>query len=233
MHAIQVRNVSKTFNSGDALVRAVRNVTLTLDYGEMVAIVGPSGSGKSTLLNIIGLIMSADEGSVFLDGKNTAGWDDSARCCARNKSIGYVFQDFALLEDESVRENIRLPLHYNKDVPRREHAARIKGVATRLGIDEKLSVCASKLSGGQRQRVAIARALVNDQPIVLADEPTGQLDAENREMVVGVFSKLAHDEHKLIVVVTHDLEAAARCDRIITMHDGCVCEERGNDVSAG
>lgn len=232
-HAIQVRNVCKSFSSGDALVRAVKNVTLTLDYGEMVAIVGPSGSGKSTLLNIIGLIISADEGSFVLDGKNTVGWDDSTRCRVRNKAIGYVFQDFALLEDETVRENIRLPLYYNKDVPRREYASRIKRVASRLGIDEKLDICASKLSGGQRQRTAIARALVNDQPIVLADEPTGQLDAENREMVVGVFSKLAHDEHKLIVVVTHDLEVAARCDRIITMHDGCVYEERGNEAREG
>lgn len=176
--------------------------------------------------------MSADEGSVVLDGKNTASWDDSARCCARNKAIGYVFQDFALLDDETVQENIRLPLHYNKDVPSREHAARIKRVASRLGIAEKLGVCASKLSGGQRQRVAIARALVNDQPIVLADEPTGQLDAENREMVVNTLLKLAHDEHKLIVVVTHDLEVAARCDRTISMHDGGVCEG-GNEAPTG
>lgn len=219
MALIKLRDVSKAFGSGAETVRAVDGVSLSLGAGESVAIVGPSGSGKSTLLSMMGLIMPPDSGTVLVCGKNAGAWKDAELCRFRNRKFGYVFQDFALLGDETVYENIRLPLVYSREVPRREHRARVEEAAERLGIADKLRARASKLSGGQQQRVALARALVCDQPIVLADEPTGQLDAENRENVARVLLGLAA-EGRLVVVVTHDLEVAGRCDRVVRMHDG-------------
>ena len=216
---IQLRGVSKTFGSGAEAVRAVDHVSLELAAGESVAIVGPSGSGKSTLLSMMGLLLPPDSGTVLVGGRNVGAWSDAELCRFRNRNFGYVFQDFALLGDETVLENVRLPLLYRGDVARREHRARVKAAAERLGIEDKLRTRASKLSGGQQQRVALARALVCDQPIVLADEPTGQLDADNRENVVRVLLGLAA-EGRLVVVVTHDLDVAARCDRVVRMHDG-------------
>lgn len=184
MALIQLHDVSKTFGSGAEAVRAVDHVSLDLAAGESVAIVGPSGSGKSTLLSMMGLLLPPDSGTVLVGGRNAGAWRDAELCRFRNRTFGYVFQDFALLGDETVFENVRLPPLYRGDVPRREHRSRVKAAAERLGIEDKLRTRASKLSGGQQQRVALARALVCDQPVVLADEPTGQLDAENRENVV-------------------------------------------------
>ena len=223
MVLIQLRDVSKTFGSDAEAVRAVDHVSLELVTGESVAIVGPSGSGKSTLLSMMGLLLPPDSGTVLVGGRNAGAWSDAELCRFRNWTFGYVFQDFALLGEETVFENVRLPLLYRGDVARREHRSRVKAAAERLGVEDKLRTRASKLSGGQQQRVALARALVCDQPIVLADEPTGQLDAENRENVVRVLLGLAA-EGRLVVVVTHDLEVAGRCDRVVRMHDGRLVE---------
>lgn len=223
MVLIQLRDVCKTFGSGSEAVRAVDHVSLELAAGESVAIVGPSGSGKSTLLSMMGLLLPPDSGTVLVGGRNAGAWGDAELCRLRNRTFGYVFQDFALLGEEAVFENVRLPLLYRGDVARREHRSRVKAAAERLGIEDKLRTRTSKLSGGQQQRVALARALVCDQPIVLADEPTGQLDAENRENVVRVLLELAA-EGRLVVVVTHDLEVAGRCDRVVRMHDGRLVE---------
>ena len=223
MAMLQLRDACKTFGTGADAVRAVDHVSLSFEAGESVAIVGPSGSGKSTLLSMMGLVMPPDAGTVLVCGKNAGAWRDAELCRFRNRTFGYVFQDFALLGDETVYENVRLPLVYRRDVPRREHRARVVAAAERLGIADKLRARASKLSGGQQQRVALARALVCDQPIVLADEPTGQLDAENRENVVRVLLGLAA-EGRLVVVVTHDLEVAGRCSRMVRLHDGRVVD---------
>lgn len=224
MALIQLEDVCKTFGAGESAVRALDHVSLELHPSESVAIVGPSGSGKSTLLSIMGLALAPDKGTVTVGEQTAAGWSDAQRCRFRNRTFGYMFQDFALLEDESVFENIRLPLLYAR-MPRREHRTHVEWVAEQLGISEKLRMPAEKLSGGQKQRVAVARAMVYDQPIVLADEPTGQLDAQNREHVVNALLELARKEGRLVVIVTHDLEVASHCDRVIQLHDGRVVAE--------
>ena len=224
MALIRLEDVCKTFGTGESVVHALDHVSLELYPSESVAIVGPSGSGKSTLLSIMGLVLAPDKGTVTIDGQTAARWSDAQRCRFRNRTFGYMFQDFALLESESVFENIRLPLLYTR-MPRREHRTHVERVAEQLGISEKLRAPAEKLSGGQKQRVAVARAVVCDQPIVLADEPTGQLDAQNREQVVNALLELARKEGRLVVIVTHDLEVASRCDRIIQLHDGRVVAE--------
>lgn len=217
---IQVRDACKAFGSEETFVQAVDHVSLSLFPGESVSLVGPSGSGKTTLLNMMGLVLKPDAGSILVGGENAEEWGDSKRCRFRNRTFGYVFQDFALLESNTVFDNIRLPLLYNREISRSEHLDRVREMARLLGIADKLGVRAGKLSGGQKQRVALARAMVCDQPVILADEPTGQLDAENREHVVGILLSLARERGRLVVIVTHDPGVASRCDRVISLRDG-------------
>ena len=173
MPGITVTQACKSYETSHYTVKAVNHANLSVESGEAVAIVGPSGSGKSTLLNIIGLILKPDSGSVAVGGEEVLNMSDR-RCSAfRNASFGYIAQDFALLDDETVYHNIRIPLLYNRQIKRREHKPRIREIAQKLDISDKLNRKAGKLSGGERQRVAIARAIVCDQPIILADEPTG------------------------------------------------------------
>lgn len=220
MHQIILDKVCKTFQTSDYVVKAVERADLAVDRGESVAIVGPSGSGKSTLLNILGAILAPDLGRVVVDGQDITGLSDAALCRFRNSHFGYVVQDFALLDGESVYANIRLPLLYSKDIPRKEHSARIRSAATALGIHDKLSRKAGRLSGGERQRAAIARAIVCDQPIILADEPTGSLDAANRDKVMDILTGLCKTGGRTLILVTHDLSVAARCDRTVMIKDG-------------
>lgn len=215
-----VQNICKYYRTNQYTVKAVDRVSLSVDKNEMVAIVGPSGSGKSTLLNILGLILQPDEGSILIDGNDPSTLGDSKVSMLRNKLFGYVMQDFALLDDETVYRNIQLPLLYNKEIPRKEYKQRIHAAAESLGIADKLKRKAARLSGGERQRVAIARAIVCDQPIILADEPTGSLDAANKENVMDILVGLCREKGKTLVVVTHDLSVAEKCDRIIQMQNG-------------
>lgn len=217
---LSVQNICKYYRTNQYTVKAVDRVSLTVDKNEMVAIVGPSGSGKSTLLNILGLILQPDEGSILIDGNDPSTLGDSKVSMLRNKLFGYVMQDFALLDDETVYRNIQLPLLYNKEIPRKEYKQRIHAAAESLGIADKLKRKAARLSGGERQRVAIARAIVCDQPIILADEPTGSLDAANKENVMDILVGLCREKGKTLVVVTHDLSVAEKCDRIIQMQNG-------------
>lgn len=220
MPGITVTQACKSYETSHYTVKAVNHANLSVESGEAVAIVGPSGSGKSTLLNIIGLILKPDSGSVAVDGEEVLNMGDR-RCSAfRNASFGYIAQDFALLDDETVYHNIRIPLLYNRQIKRREHKPRIREIAQKLDISDKLNRKAGKLSGGERQRVAIARAIVCDQPIILADEPTGSLDAANKSNVMDILMRLCKESGKTLIIVTHDPSIAERCDRIVQMADG-------------
>lgn len=221
---LSVQNICKYYRTNQYTVKAVDRVSLTVDKNEMVAIVGPSGSGKSTLLNILGLILQPDEGIILIDGNDPSTLGDSKVSMLRNKLFGYVVQDFALLDDETVYRNIQLPLLYNKEIPRKEYKQRIHAAAESLGIADKLKRKAARLSGGERQRVAIARAIVCDQPIILADEPTGSLDAANKENVMDILLGLCRENEKTVIIVTHDMTVAERCDRIIQMQSGCIID---------
>ena len=221
---LSVQNICKYYRTNQYTVKAVDRVSLTVDKNEMVAIVGPSGSGKSTLLNILGLILQPDEGSILIDGNDPSTLGDSKVSMLRNKLFGYVMQDFALLDDETVYRNIQLPLLYNKEIPRKEYKQRIHAAAESLGIADKLKRKAARLSGGERQRVAIARAVVCDQPIILADEPTGSLDAANKENVMDILLGLCRENEKTVIIVTHDMTVAERCERIIQMQSGCIID---------
>lgn len=221
---LSVQIICKYYRTNQYTVKAVDRVSLTVDKNEMVAIVGPSGSGKSTLLNILGLILQPDEGSILIDGNDPSTLGDSKVSMLRNKLFGYVMQDFALLDDETVYRNIQLPLLYNKEIPRKEYKQRIHAAAESLGIADKLKRKAARLSGGERQRVAIARAVVCDQPIILADEPTGSLDAANKENVMDILLGLCRENEKTVIIVTHDMTVAERCDRIIQMQSGCIID---------
>ena len=220
MPGITVTQACKSYETSHYTVKAVNHANLSVESGEAVAIVGPSGSGKSTLLNIIGLILKPHSGSVAVGGEEVLSMNDR-RCSAfRNASFGYIVQDFALLDDETVYHNIRIPLLYNRQIKRREHKPRIREIAQKLDISDKLNRKAGKLSGGERQRVAIARAIVCDQPIILADEPTGSLDAANKSNVMDILMRLCKESGKTLIIVTHDPSIAERCDRIVQMTDG-------------
>ena len=227
MPSIVLRDVSTSYGSGPAVVSAISHVSLELTGSQSVAIVGPSGSGKSTLLNMMGLVLRPDEGTVTIDGVDGWSMGDARRCALRNRTFGYVFQDFALIEDESVYENIRLPFLYGPHVSRAEQRLRIAKAAEALGMRDKLHTTASRLSGGQKQRVALARAMVCEQKIILADEPTGSLDAANRRLVTDLLMDLSKQRGNLLVVVTHNTSLAARCDKTLVLEDGRVTRKAG------
>lgn len=220
MPSILLENVCKSYNANGYTVKAVNHVTLSIADNETIAIIGPSGSGKSTLLNMMGLILKPDDGRILIDGQLVTELSDNKCSMLRNMSFGYVVQDFALLDGETVYNNIRIPLLYSKNIKRREHKQRIKAAAESLGIGDKLNRNVAKLSGGERQRVAIARAIVCDQPIILADEPTGALDADNKERVMDILMKLCKERGKTLIIVTHDLSVAEKCGMVVQMHNG-------------
>ena len=225
MSLLELRNISKSFVGNGYRVNAVKNFSMSLEQGESMAIIGPSGSGKSTVLNMAGLILQPDAGEVLLNGKAAESLNDARRCALRNANYGFVTQDYALLEDDSVYNNIRLPLLYHKTIPRKEHKERILCASCSLGVEDKLRRPVNKLSGGERQRVSIARALVCDQPILLADEPTGALDQSNKEMVMDHLFKLVREQGVALLIVTHDLSIAERCDQVIELVSGSIMNE--------
>ena len=222
MPSVTLENVCKCYKANGYTVNAVNHVTLSVANNEAIAIIGPSGSGKSTLLNMMGLILKPDDGRVMIDGELVTELSDSKCSMLRNTSFGYVVQDFVLLDNETVYINIRIPLLYSKSIKHREHRQRIKAAAESLGLGDKLTRNVAKLSGGERQRVAIARAIVCDQPIILADEPTGALDADNKDRVMDILLQLCKEKGRTLIIVTHDLSVAERCDRVIQMHNGSI-----------
>lgn len=221
---IELKNITREFGGGDTLVRALKGISLDIKYGEMLAVVGVSGSGKTTLLNILGLLDNGFGGEYLLNGQDVKRLTSAQRARLRNEALGFVLQDFALIEEYTVRENVRLPLRYSrKDVHNAEQ--RIQQVCGRLGIAEKLNTRVSRLSGGQRQRAAIARALVNDPQIILADEPTGALDSKTADEISALLSEL-NRSGKTIIIVTHDMRLAEKCGKIVRISDGLIQQER-------
>jgi putative ABC transport system ATP-binding protein len=216
---IQLENVTKVYRMGKVEVHALRGVTLAIDRGEMIAVIGASGSGKSTLLNIIGLLDRPTAGSYIFDGVDTSRLSDNQLAQMRNKEFGFVFQDFNLLPRATALANVELPLVYAGSVRRRRERA---GEALeRVGLAERANHKSTELSGGEQQRVAIARALVNDPPLILADEPTGNLDSKSTSEIISIFRKL-HQEGKTVILITHEADIAAQAQRTISLSDGRV-----------
>jgi putative ABC transport system ATP-binding protein len=225
---LRVENAERDYMMGSERVRAVRGVSLSIDAGEHVAIVGPSGCGKSTLLNLLGAIDRPDEGRVLLGGRDVGTLGDREATALRLRKIGFVFQRFHLLPALSARENIELPMA-EAGVPSRERAVRARELLAYVGLGDRERHRPPQLSGGEQQRVAIARALANRPAILLADEPTGELDARTGAGIAALFARLNADGTTL-VIVTHDEELAGAARRVIHMRDGAIVrDERMND----
>ena len=220
---IKTDSISKVFRTEEVETHALINVSLEVKQGEFVAIMGPSGCGKSTLLNILGLLDRPTDGQYFLDGKDMSALTEKERNVFRRGMLGFIFQSFNLIDELTVEENIELPLLYMK-VPADERKRRITDALKRMAIEHRAKHFPSQLSGGQQQRVAIARAVVMQPKVILADEPTGNLDSKNGLEVMGLLREL-HREGTTIVMVTHSARDAAYSDRIVNLFDGCVVDE--------
>ncbi len=217
---IELRQLHRHFVMGDSTVKAVDGVSFHIEEGEYVAIVGTSGSGKTTLMNMLGCLAKPTGGSYLLGGRSVAELSDDELSELRNEKIGFVFQNFQLLPRSSAAKNVALPLVY-RNVPRRERRKRAAEALEMVGLGDRMKHRPSELSGGQRQRVAIARALVTGPSLLLADEPTGNLDSGTAKDILGLLSTL-HSEGNTIIIVTHEPSIAAQCPRAIRMTDGVV-----------
>jgi len=223
---IRIRNIKKSFQMGNTEVQALKKVDLEIKDNEFVAIMGPSGSGKSTLMNILGCLDLPDSGSYQLAGEEVADMQDEQLAKVRNRSIGFVFQTFNLQSRRTALENAMLPLRFS-NCDKAEAKERAKLMMQKVGLGERAHHRPSELSGGQRQRVAIARALINQPEIILADEPTGNLDSKTTDEIMALFSDL-HRQGQTLVVVTHEDEIAEYAQRVITLKDGIIVEDRLN-----
>ena len=218
MAYIEAKNIHKTFGKGDAAVHALRGASLSVDKGEMAAVMGKSGSGKSTLLNILGGLMTMDEGELRVGGKKVDFRKKKYLLNYRRREVGFVVQYFALIDDMNIYKNVSLPLRY-QGIPRAKIRQRTTKMLRNLGIEEKAKSYPGELSGGQQQRAAIARALVKNAKIILADEPTGALDEDTGNDVMKLFQRLKM-KNRVIIIVTHDSKVAEYCDRIVYLKDG-------------
>ena len=223
---IQINNLSKVFRTEEVETKALNEVSITINQGEFVTIMGASGSGKSTLLNIIGLLDGASSGNYQLLNQEMNGLKEQEKSKVRKQNIGFIFQNFNLIDELSVYDNIELPLIYN-NVPSSERKKKVEAIAERLGISHRLKHYPQQLSGGQQQRVAVARALINDPKIILADEPTGNLDSKNGNEVMELLTDL-HAQGATILMVTHSDYDASFSQRTIFMKDGIVLSEKTN-----
>ncbi len=221
MHeVIRIENLTRFYTIGEETVRALNGVNLTIQKNEYVALMGPSGSGKSTLMNIIGCLDTPTSGEYFLNGPNVAQLSDSELAAIRNKEIGFVFQTFNLLPRLTALQNVALPLVY-AGIPEAERLKKAKEVLEQVGLGNRITHRPNELSGGQRQRVAVARALVNHPSIILADEPTGNLDSKTSEEIMQLLD-IIHQAGNTIVLVTHEEDIALRAKRIVRMRDGII-----------
>lgn len=215
---IRLEDIMKTYVMGDAVVHALDHVSVEIGVGEFTSIMGPSGSGKSTMMNILGCLDRPTSGQYYLDGKDVAGYSDDELARTRNAKIGFVFQNFNLLPKLSAQLNVALPLVY-AGIGEEERLERAKTALEAVGLSDRIDHNPTEMSGGQRQRVAIARALINDPAIIMADEPTGNLDTKSSYEIMDIFKKM-NDNGKTVVMVTHEPDIAEQTKRILTMRDG-------------
>ena len=219
---IEVQDLTKTYHLGSVEVPALRGVSFRVDDGEVIAIMGQSGSGKSTLMNVLGCLDLPTGGEYFLDGKNIAGMNEDELAVIRNQKIGFVFQQFNLLPRMTVRRNAELPLMYNGGKPQKEILQRSEAILTAVGLADRMNHRPTELSGGQQQRVAIARALINEPAMILADEPTGNLDSHTGAEIMRLLLGLNKERGLTLVIVTHDASIAAHAQRVIRLRDGII-----------
>lgn len=223
---IEIKNIVKTYKTGDVEFNALNGVSFTIEDGEFVAIMGPSGSGKSTLMHILGALDNPTSGTYFLDGKDVSTLSDDELADIRKDKVGFVFQSFNLLPRTTVLRNVMLPLVY-EGVASGEREKRARDALISTGLDEAhFTHLSNQLSGGQIQRVAIARALVNNPTLILADEPTGNLDTKTGEIVLATFRKLNKELGRTIVLITHEQEVAEHADRVLFIRDGLLIEDK-------
>ncbi|MCQ2381085.1 MAG: ABC transporter ATP-binding protein [Acidaminococcaceae bacterium] len=218
MAVIELKDIMKTYVMGDSVVHALNHVNVKIDYGEFTSIMGPSGSGKSTMMNILGCLDRPTSGEYFLDGKEIAGYNDDELAHTRNAKIGFVFQNFNLLAKLTAQANVALPLVY-AGIGEEERMERAKKALEAVGLGKRLEHKPTEMSGGQRQRVAIARALINNPAIIMADEPTGNLDTKSSYEIMDIFAQL-HADGRTVVMVTHEPDIAEKTKRILVMCDG-------------
>lgn len=225
MALIELDDVRRSYDLGEVEVHALRSVTLNIEKGEYVALIGPSGSGKSTLMNTLGCLDRPTHGSYLLDGEQIVTMSRDQRAHIRNRHLGFVFQNFNLLNRTSAIENVELPLLYAKGITSRERRERAKEMLAKVGLGDRLHHHSSQLSGGQQQRVAIARALVNRPSILMGDEPTGNLDSKTSREVIALFRELNEQQAITVILVTHDPNVARNAKRIIVLRDGEVVQD--------
>ncbi len=231
MALIEVQNLKRRFQMGDEVVNALDGVSFSIHEGEFVAIVGPSGCGKSTMMNILGILDVPDEGNYLLDGKNIKNMSDDERAMYRNQKLGFVFQSFHLLPRMTALRNVELPLVYSASYDHSFSELKMHEMAhealRKVGLQTRTDHRPNELSGGQRQRVAIARALVNNPKLILADEPTGNLDSKSGQEIIELFTTL-HNAGATVIMVTHDPQLAKKAQRVITFRDGKVTQDHAN-----
>ena len=233
MALLEMQGITKDYKLGKTVVRALRGLDLEIGKGEIVAIMGPSGSGKSTLMHILGALDTPTDGGASIDGQDLQQLKERQLVTLRGKRVGFVFQTFNLIQTLSAQRNVELPMIF-QGTRRSERARRARELLGKVGLAERVRHKPNQLSGGERQRVAIARALANDPEIILADEPTGNLDTESGGPILSLLQELSRRDGKTVIVVTHDPDAAAIADRVVKLRDGCVStESRHVDEDAG
>ena len=223
MHLIEVRDVYKIYNPGENQVNALDGVSITIDEGEFVAIIGQSGSGKSTLMNMLGLLDTPTHGEYYINGKLVDDLTDDQMSVIRNEEIGFIFQGFNLISSLSALENVELPLVY-RGMPKQERREISQQALERVGLGSRIHHLPAEMSGGQQQRVAVARAIAAKPPVILADEPTGNLDTKSTKEVMAILHELKN-EGRTVIVITHDNEIAEEAERVIRIRDGKVVED--------
>ncbi|BBM19131.1 MULTISPECIES: ABC transporter ATP-binding protein [Enterococcus] len=222
---IELKNINKYYRNDEESLHVLKDINLKADAGEMIAVMGPSGSGKSTLINLLGFIDTKFEGEYLFEDENLVTTTDDRLSQTRNEMVGFVFQNFSLIENYTVYENVELPLLYN-GYGFHQTKEKVMSALEKVGIADKAEKHPRQLSGGQQQRVAIARALINQPKFIIADEPTGALDTHTSNEIMELFKELNHRDHATIFLVTHDPEVVPYCTRLVRIRDGAITEDR-------